>query len=329
MQHTAAAPERATQDSRPLVEALASRAERPAVRQHPTLLRRLALPASMPRGPGRAHATVVWLFLATYLRWSGKHSMVWPSDETISKRTGLTLRSVQRGLAYLRLVGKVTVTRGPRPASRRRERRKVGRIIELHLLGDGPNPIVLWPSPKVVAGIWRDCSRARSRPAALVGVAIAMHVLAAAERGAALTNASSLTASMATIRALVGAAHGAAFNLRLADLESVGLTTRIGKHWREGMIVEMPHAEHVGRRPRLAPPLRRCTAVPACADMATLEDMLALDDEIASSQGWTRPAPTRLPEGRILRVEWVDLSEVSEATGTGPPRSLFAGRCPP
>jgi len=256
--------------------------------------------------------------------------MVWPSDETISKRTGLTLRSVQRGLAYLRSVGKVTVTRGPRPVSRRRERRKVGRIIELHLLGDGPNPVVLWPSPKAVAGIWRDCSRARSRPAALVGVAMAMHVLAAAERGAALTNASSLTASMATIRALVGAVHGAAFNIRLADLESVGLTTRTGKHWREGMIVEMPHADPVQRRPRLAPPpLRRLTAIPACPDLATLEDMLALDDEIASSQGWSRPAPPRLPDGRILRVEWVDLREISEATGTGPPRSLFAGRGPP
>jgi hypothetical protein len=328
MQLTAAAPARATQDSRPLAEALASRAERQPIRQHPTILRRLALPASMPRGPGRAHATIVWLFLATYLRWSGKHSMVWPSDETIAKRSGLTLRSVQRGLAYLRSIGKITVAHGPRPASRRRERRKVGRIIELHLLGDGPNPVVLWPSPKAVAGIWRDCSRARSRPAALVGLAIAMHVLAAAEQGAPLTGSASLTASMATMRALVGAAHGAAFNMRLADLESAGLATRIGKHWREGMIVEMPHAEPVERRPRLAPaPLRRLTAIPACPDLATLDDMLALDDEIASSQGWTRPPPARLPEGRIL--EWVDLREISKATGTGPARRLLTGRGPP
>jgi hypothetical protein len=297
MQRTAAAPTRATQDVRAPLEALAtgpSRAERQAVRQHPTILRRLTLPSSAPPGEGRSHATIVWLYLATYLRWSGEHTMVWPSDETISKRTGLSLRAVQRGLAYLRAIGKITITRGQRPASRRKDRRKVGRVIEMHLLGDGPNPVVLWPSPKTVVGIWRESTRTRNRPAALVGLALAMHVLAAAEQGAELTEAVSLTASLAMIRSLVGAAHGATFNKRLAELESAGLAGRVGTHWRDGVVVRLPRAELVEQRPILAPPpLRRFTSIPACSDLATLEDMLAADEAIAASQGWTRPPPSR------------------------------------
>jgi hypothetical protein len=314
MQRTAAAPTRATQDVRAPLEVLAtgpSRAERQAVRQHPTILRRLTLPSSAPPGEGRAHATIVWLYLATYLRWSGEHSKVWPSDETISKRTGLSLRAVQRGLAYLRAIGKITITRGQRPASRRKDRRKVGRVIEMHLLGDGPNPVVLWPSPKTVVGIWRECTRTRNRPAALVGLALAMHVLAAAEQGAELTEAVSLTASMATIRSLVGAAHGATFNRRLAGLERAGLLARVGTHWRSGAIVKLPPQAAPRPIPKLLPtPMLRVFAQPPAAnDGPTLEEVVALEAEMAAALGWRAGSIASQPR----------------RTGTGQPRALLQG----
>jgi len=292
MQPTAAAPKRATRDvCAPEPEPSASR--NPA-RQYRELLRRLALPV-LPRGSGRAYAPLIFLFLASHLRWRS-HTKVWPSNARIAQGTGLPIRSVERGLAYLRIIGKVSVSYGPRPASRSKRRPKAGRLLELNLLGAGANPVVRFPSPQVMAGIWRQCAAVRERPAALVALAVAEFVYAAAEQGADVTEATSVTASIASLRALVGAAHGAAFNRRLDELACAGLLVRIGKHWRDGARVQLPARAPAVRPARLPPaPLRRFAQMPAANDGVTLEDMLAIDAQVAASHGWRA-------RGGIIRV---------------------------
>jgi DNA-binding transcriptional ArsR family regulator len=248
-------------------------------------LRRLALP-ELPRGPGRAHAPILFLFLASHLRGSGR-TIVWPSNDRIARCTGLSLRAVERGLAYLRGLGKITVTRELRPVTRVIRRRKVGRMIELHLPGDGPNPVVHFPSPQNMAGIWRSCAAVRARPAALVAVAVAEFVLAAAELGDEITEATHVAAPISTVRALVGAPHGSTFNRRLADLEHAGLLARVGEHWRAGAIVKLPSRPTAQPIPTLAPaPMQRIAHPPAANDGPTLEEIVAVNAEVASALRW-------------------------------------------
>ncbi len=260
-------------------------------RLHPDLLRRLSL-RELPRGEGRAHAPIIWLFLASHLRGSGR-TLVWPSNDRIARCTALSLRAVERGLAYLREIGKVTITHAMRPA--RAKPRKPGRLIELHLLGSGPIPVVRFPSPQTMARITRSCAAVRQRPAALVAVAVAEFVLAGTEQGAEITEATHVTAPISMVRSLVGAPHGSAFNRRLADLERAGLLARVGKHWRSGAVVKLPARAPATRPVSLAPaPLQRFAQQPAANDRVTLDDMLAIDQEIAAAQGWrSRPGNAR------------------------------------
>jgi hypothetical protein len=259
-----------------------SRAAAPA-RQHLTL-RRLALP-ELPRGEGRAHAPIIWLFLASHL--GGSDRTVWPSNRRISECTGLSLRAVERGIAYLRDIGKLTITYDVRPTMAKQHRKR-GRLIEMHLIGDGPNPVVHFPSPQIMAGIQRSCAAVRARPTALVALAVVEYVLAAAEQGGELTEATHVTAPIATVRSLVGAPHGSAFNRKLADLERAGLLARVAEHWRSGAIVKLPPRLLAIRPPiRLSPaPLQRVELQLAANDAATLDDMLALDAEVAAALGW-------------------------------------------
>jgi len=283
MQTTAPAPKGATRKSSAPQR---RRAAAPAL-QHPTLLRRLALP-ELPRGPGRAHAPIIWLFICSHLRGPGR-PVVWPSNERISRFTGLSLRAVERGIAYLRDAGIISVSYGMRPS--RARCRKVGRLIELNQLVDGLAPVVHFPPPQIMAGIWRCCRAVRSRPAALVAVAVATYVVAAAELGGELTEATPISSPISMIRSLVGATHGRTFNDRLADLERAGLLSRAGEHWRDGMIVQLPKKSASQPLPKLEPgPLQRVEIYAANGNGPTLEEIVALDAEVAAALRWRAAA---------------------------------------
>jgi hypothetical protein len=239
----------------------------------------------MPKGEGRAHAPIIFLFLASHLRGTGR-TIVWPSNDRIARCTGLSLRSVERGLAFLARIGKISITHGMRPA--RAKPRKVGRLIELHLIGDGPIPVVRFPSPQIMAGIWRRCRAVRDRPAALVAVAVAEFVLAAAEQGGEVTEALPVSAPISMIRSLVGAPHGSSFNRRLDDLERAGLLARAGEHWRSGAVVYLPPRAPAQPLPKLEPaPLQRVEMFAANDGPApSLEEIIALDAEVAAALRW-------------------------------------------
>ena len=144
--------------------------------------------------------------------------------------TGLGLRTVERGLALLAASGKISLRYG------RRRRAHRGRIITLHMLGDGPNPRVDFPSRERLSQIWRLCSGVRERPSSIVALAVAVHVWAAAETGRD-TGTISSHAPMQALRHLVGAAHGSTFSRRLADLERAGVLRRVGRRWRDGLVL--------------------------------------------------------------------------------------------
>ena len=95
------------------------------------------------------------------------------------------------------------------------------------------------------------------------------------------------------IRSLVGATHGKTFNDRLADLERAGLLARAGKQWREGMIVQLPKKAAPQPIPKLEPgPMQRVEIYAANGGPApTLEEIVALDAEVAAAHGW-RARPT-------------------------------------
>lgn len=236
----------------------------------------------MPRGVGRAHAPIIWLFLASLLKWREAHTMVWPSNAAISRATHLSTRDVERGLAYLRAIGKVTISTGERP----RLRKKFGRILTLNLLGGGQNPVVHFPSARAMAGIWTQVARVREKAASTVALAVAVFVLAADIEGEPISEATSLHASLKSIRALVGAGSGSTFYARLGALVEAGVISKVGEHWRDGFVVTAPHEEDSRTRRTAPPQLRRFPRMPACDNLATLEDMIAMDAEIAASQGW-------------------------------------------
>jgi hypothetical protein len=242
------------------------------------------------------------LFLASHLRRSGS-TVVWPSNDRIARCTGLSLRAVERGIAYLRAIKKITVSHALRPASRAMPRRKVGRIIELHLTDEGgPNPIVRFPSPRTMAWVWRSCRAVRSRPAALVAVAVAELVIAAAELGDDLTEAAFVGAPIEMIRSLVGAPHGGAFNRRLDDLERAGVLDRAGSHWRSGAIVQLPPRPAARPLPTPLPqllpaPMQRVGHFPAANDGPTIEEIDKINAEVAAALRWRGGSEARPARG--------------------------------
>jgi hypothetical protein len=253
-------------------------------------LARISL-AGLPDGIGHAAATVAWPYLCSCLNTKRVNTRVWPSNESIAKATGLSLRAVERGLAYLRDAGKILITYGIRPAGKfGKMRRPYGRIIELHLVGQGPNPRVRFPKPHVMTGLWNRLGQIRARPTSTVALAVSMLVHAAAEEDAEVSTASSVHASLKSIRSLTGARHGSGFTRRLAALERVGLISRVGLHWRDGIVVHPPTEISVRRQPRCrhAPPqLRRYPRQPPCSRLVTLEDLDAMRDSEASARAWT------------------------------------------
>jgi hypothetical protein len=250
-------------------------------RQHPATLNRLALGSGLPRGEGKAVAPIVWLFLASLLKWNKAHTMVWPSTAAIARATLLSTRDVDRGLAYLRRIGKISVSTGRRPGLRK----QFGRIITLNLLGSGANPVVRFPSPLVMAGLWTSVHR--EKPAATVALGVALLVWSAAYEGGPVSKATSLHVPMKSIRALVGAANGSTFYRRLDALVDAGVISKVGNSWRDGVCILEPATAE--KRPRrLAPPqLRRFARMPECGDLATLADIEAMDAEVAAWQGWS------------------------------------------
>jgi len=191
------------------------------------MLRRLSL-AGLPGGRGRAAAPLVWLALASYLSRRGASRDVWPSNGTLALRCGLSPRSVERALALLSRGGKISIRYGSRRGSRR------GRIIKLNIGGDGPNPLVRFPSQERIAWLWAQASQARERACTLVALAVAVEVWAALECGRS-TGRLSAHAPVQALRDLVGAAHGSTFTKRLAALERVGVLSRIGRRWGDGL----------------------------------------------------------------------------------------------
>jgi hypothetical protein len=265
-------------------------------RQDPVLLRRVAFPTGLPTGTGQAYARMVWAFLCSCLRRNSTDRRVFWSNEKIARATGLSIRQVERAIAYLVKHGLIAVTYGVRP----RLRKAYGRIIEVQLAGDGPNPRVTFPKQAMVESIWRLGRLVRAKPAMLVNTIIALCIYGAAD-GEDLAEVTSIHVPLSDIRAMMGACAGSTFNRRLDDAERAGLISRVGKHWREGITLH-PFGRPSGEReirPRFqprrpAPPqLRRFARVPHESRLITLEDLDAMAAEESAAPSWSPPQDER------------------------------------
>lgn len=217
----------------------------------PGQISRLELP-SLAQGRGRAHAPIVWLGLASALTHGGSSTRVYLANATIAERTGCPLRAVELGLAALRRAGKISVEYGARG------KYGYGRIVTMHLTGDGPNPRVRLPKPKQVAELWARAHGERERPATIVALALAAYVLAADQLGK-LRGRCEIRPKLVRLRALVGASAGHTFSARLDALASAGIIERAGELWRDGITLITSWVDRVVEaivhqlRPRLSP----------------------------------------------------------------------------
>lgn len=179
-----------------------------------------------PRGVGRNYARVVWLVLASHLRWGCETHTTFVGNDRISSLTGLSLRAVELGIAYLHRAGKISRTYTWRGLG---QRRSFGRKLELHF--EGPAPVVRLPEQRDAIEILSRIKRLRQRPAATYALAYAAQVLARAEHRK-IKRSRACETSMAAIARLIGMSRGGAFNARLAVLEDVGVLAKLGDRWR-------------------------------------------------------------------------------------------------
>jgi len=197
----------------------------------PESLRRLEL-EHLPAGRGRACAPIIWLGLASHLKWGDDSSKVFIANTTIAGETGCPLRAVEYGIATLRRAGKISITYGGRG------KYGWGRIIEMHLLpGEGGNPKVDLPSPADMRRLWYRARGQRERPATLVALGLAAFVLAAMANKGKVGKRRTVKPKLAQLRRLVGASHGQTFTARLDALSAAGIIERAGEFWREGIVV--------------------------------------------------------------------------------------------
>jgi hypothetical protein len=226
----------------------------------PEAMRRLELP-DLPHGRGRAIAPLVWLALASHLRWGAEQTKVWPTNARLAVLIGAPLRAVEYGIAMLRRAGKISITYA------KRGRCGFGRVIELHLLGEGPSPKVTIPTPENMAALWRRARAQRERPATVVALAIAAFALAAAQHHGRVGHRRTIAPKLVQLRRLVGATVGETFYQRLAALEQLEIIARAGEHWRHGITVfghwvratlskAVAHAREILPAPRM----RRCVS---------------------------------------------------------------------
>lgn len=208
----------------------ASASDKPRSPTDPASLRRLDLP-TLPAGPGRAAAPLVWLALASYLPRHSTRVTTWVSNARLAADTGLSVRAVERGIACLLAAGKISKRYGIRPGKYHR-----GRTITLNLLGAGANPCVRLPDRDHVAAMWLRARAVRDRPCTIVALAVAAFVWCVLEQGDAI-GAVVGRPPVQALRALTGAAHGSTFTARLVDLEKAGVLRREGSRWSDGIRV--------------------------------------------------------------------------------------------
>jgi hypothetical protein len=226
----------------------------------PEAMRRLELP-DLPHGRGRAIAPLIWLALASHLRWGSEGTKVWPTNARLADLTGAPIRAVEYGIAMLRGAGKISITYA------KRGRCGFGRVIELHLLGEGKSPKVSIPSPENMAALWRRARAERERPATVVALAVAAFALAAAQHQGRVGHRRTVEPKLVRLRGLVGASGGETFYRRLAALEQLEIIARAGEHWRHGITVfghwvraTLAKAVAVAREILPAARMRRCAA---------------------------------------------------------------------
>lgn len=183
-----------------------------------------------PPGRGRAPARIVWLCLASHLRWGRSSGRVHVNDQTIARETGLAMRAVERGIAYLVRVGKLARSYGVRGRGRAR---RYGRVLNMQI--DGPAPIVELPSEAEVAEIWKRVRRLSSRPVTALGIALAAHVVVKTQHRK-LGRVRKIDASVGELARLLGIKRGGSFNAHLQLLADVGVLGKPGDRWR-GFIV--------------------------------------------------------------------------------------------
>ncbi len=200
-------------------------------------LARLSL-SGCPRGRGRNYARVVWLALAASLKWGGLRHRTWISDEGISRRTGLKVREVELGIAYLHRVGKVTRSYGWRGAGGARAWRRT-----ITMCFEGLAPVVRLPKPAECREMLRRIRQLRKRPMATFAVAFAAHVLARSEHRSMKSASKVCRTQVGQLAKLIGMSRGGGFNDRLQILRDVGVLERPGSSWRRGFVLFVDIAE--------------------------------------------------------------------------------------
>lgn len=227
--------------------------------------------AGLPRGRGRNYARIVWLVLASHLRWGCETHKTFVSNDRIAALTGLSLRAVELGVAYLHRVGKISRCYTWRGLGRRRS---FGRVLELRF--DGPAPVVRIPDQRDAVEILARIKRMRQRPAAAYALAYAAQVLARAEHRK-IKRSRSCATTMAAVARLLGMTRGGEFNRRLSLLEDVGVLAKIGARWR-GFVIFVQLAVEVLQGILAAHlPAPRLRSVQAAAE----EQMAAMSEAFA------------------------------------------------
>ncbi len=285
----------------------------------------VGLRAGRIAGVGAEHARLVRLILLSYTRWPGRPGQSpWPGNATIAARSRLTERQVERAIAVLREAEIITTRVGRRVGARR----PVGRLIDVYLHAPCK---ALAPDAVDVESLWAVTRSLRDRPAALVTAMVGAFMLASDAAGDTINEWSDLGCSMSAWRRFIGHADNASWARRVRELEQLGLLRREGRTVfvsppRAWFMLMVGHAEN-----------RHADAAPVIAQLRPARPPAAAHRDIKPDNGIIVALPQRadrvseipaLPEGRIMRVEWIDLRDIA-ATGTGSPSRLLTGRGPP
>jgi hypothetical protein len=155
-------------------------------------------------------------------------------------------------------------------------------------------------------------------------------MLASDASGGPIDEWSELGCSMADWRRFIGHADNAAWRKRVRELEDLGLLRREGRK----IIVSPPRAWFSLMVNLADGEPSRVTALRPAPDTA--------HRDVKPELSVVEPAPKRadpppraakvlpaLPPARLLRVEWLDLSELSEEAGTGPSMDWLDWHGPP
>jgi hypothetical protein len=289
----------------------------------------VGLRAEQIAGVGAEHARLVRLFLLSYTRWPGQAGQSpWPANTSLAARTRLTERQIERALVVLREAEIITTRVGRRVGARR----PVGRLIDIYLHAPCK---ALAPDAVDVESLWAVTRSLRERPAALVTAMVGAFMLASDVAGGPINEWSDLGCSMSAWRRFIGHADNASWTKRVRELEGLGLLRREGRMIfvsppRAWFMLMVSHAE--AKRFADAPPVlvRLRPAARTPAPEPAHSDFKPDNGRVIALPQRARAADLpMLAEGPILRVEWIDLRDISDATGTGSSRRMLAGRGPP